>query len=116
MNQMNSLILEGTIAGTPSKTDLPNGNVEAAFPIEIVRTYKNADGTKHEEVCSFDVACWGKLAEHVCSDKFVRGRGIRVVGRLAQKRWEDETGRMCAKVYVVAEHIELKPYKETEHA
>lgn len=114
MNQMNSLIVEGTIAGTPVKTDLPDGRAEAVFPIEVVRTYKNADGSKHEEISCFDVACWGKLAEHVADGTITKGRGIRVVGRLSQKRWECDS-RQCAKIYIIAEHIEVKLCKGAEH-
>ena len=40
------------------------------------------------------------------------GRGIRVVGRIAQKKWKDEEGKEYSRVFVVAEHIELKPIKK----
>ena len=41
--------------------------------------------------------------------KGLKGRDVRVVGRLKQDTWKDENGKTMSKVYVVAEHIEYKP-------
>jgi single-strand DNA-binding protein len=48
------------------------------------------------------------LAE-VCGEYLKKGRGVRIVGRLAQDRWTDPEGKPRSKVYIVAEHVEFKP-------
>ena len=39
----------------------------------------------------------------------LRGRGIRVVGRLKQDRWEDPEGKPHSRMKVVAEYLEQRP-------
>ena len=51
---------------------------------------------------------WNRLAE-VCKEYLAKGRGVRVVGRLKQDRWEDPEGKTRSKVHIVAEHVEFKP-------
>ena len=43
---------------------------------------------------------------------------MRVVGRLKQDRWEDDSGQRRSRVDVIAEHVEFKPQRreETESA
>ena len=55
-----------------------------------------------------DVECFGKSAEY-CHKKAVKGRGVRVVGRLKQDSWKDSSGKSQSRVFVIAEHIEYKP-------
>ena len=49
-----------------------------------------------------------KSAEY-CHKKAVKGRGLRVVGRLKQDSWKDSEGKLQSRVFVIAEHIEYKP-------
>jgi single-strand DNA-binding protein len=58
------------------------------------------------EVSFFDIHAWGKLGETVSGKS--KGQGVRVVGRLKQDRWIDQTGKQCSKVVIVAEHVEFK--------
>lgn len=64
---------------------------------------------------------WGNLAENLKKVNVKKGRGVRVVGRLKQERWKDAEGKSHSKIFVVAEHIELKqqirkaPAKETDY-
>jgi len=61
-----------------------------------------------KEVSFFAVESWGKLAENVGS-LGRKGRGVRVVGRLKQERWQDREGKAQSKVSIVAEHVEFRP-------
>ena len=72
------------------------------------RFYKNKNDQASEEVSFFDVECFGKSAEY-CQKKAIKGRGVRVVGRLKQDSWKDNSGKSQSRVFVVAEHIEYKP-------
>jgi single-strand DNA-binding protein len=38
-----------------------------------------------------------------------KGRGVRVVGRLKQERWQNAEGQAQSKVVIVAEHVEFRP-------
>jgi single-strand DNA-binding protein len=71
------------------------------------RYYKQGEELE-EEVSYFDVTVWNRLAE-VCKEYLAKGRGVRVVGRLKQDRWEDPEGKTRSKVHIVAEHVEFKP-------
>ena len=53
------------------------------------------------------VDTWGTLAEN-CSKYLHKGRGVRVVGRLRQDRWQDEEDKLHERFVVVAEHVEFQ--------
>jgi single-strand DNA-binding protein len=57
------------------------------------------------------VETWAKLAES-CAALGHKGRGVRVVGRLKQDRWEDAAGKARSRIYIVAEHVEFRPERK----
>lgn len=109
MNMINSIILEGNVENVRAQED------NSLFPVPPVtslvvstkRTYRAVTGKAEMEVSYFDVEAWGALGEFAES-RIEKGRGIRIVGRLKQNRWEAD-GKEFSKVVVVAEHIEIKP-------
>ena len=72
------------------------------------------EGERHEEVSFVEATTWGKLAT-VCAEHLGKGRGVRVVGRTGQERWEDGDGNPRAKVVIVAEHVEFHPDLLLQH-
>lgn len=108
MNNLNSIILEGNLTRDSELLEATETFKVCKFSIAVNRWYKNNKNEGVEEVSFFDVECYGKLAEH-CAKKGTKGRGVRVVGRLKQNTWKDETGKTHSKVLVIAEHIEYKP-------
>ena len=118
MNQLNSLILEGNVVRQAELSEPSKGFKVCKFPVAVNRYIKKSTGEGMEEVSYFDVEAYGKIAE-VCEKQSSKGRGIRVVGRLKQNRWKDDSGRNMSKVFIVAEHIEFKPklnYKPQEES
>lgn len=110
MNELNSLIVEGTV-----KTDLNYTSDSAWLELEVTRQYKKADGTMKEESSVFPVEFYGNNLVEVLNKVHVgSGRGIRVVGRLKQKKWTDETGKTESKIVIIAEHVEFKPIKKAD--
>ena len=103
MNQLNSIILEGNIVNT-----IKNDGV-LGLTLAVTRHYKLANGEAVDDVSYFDIETYDKLAEFA-EKQSEKGRGVRVVGRLKQNRWTDDDGKKRAKVFVVAEHIEFKPF------
>jgi single-strand DNA-binding protein len=71
------------------------------------RFFKQDSGME-KEVGFFDVESWSKLAEH-CYNQGRKGRGVRVVGRLKQDRWNGTDGKPHSRVAIVAEHVEFRP-------
>jgi len=109
MNNLNSVLLEGNLVRDPEKILVgSNGSVMGKFSIAVNRYYKKANAESVEEVMYIGVQVWGGLAEG-CLNYLKKGRGVRVVGRLRQERWEDKEGGNREKILVVAEHVEFKP-------
>lgn len=108
MNSLNQVIIEGNVVRQPEKRQCRNGSFLCSVPIAVNRRYKNMEGQPVDEVSYFEVATFGTLAE-TCEKWCPKGRGIRVVGRLKQSMWEDDTGKKNSKVEIIAEHVEFKP-------
>lgn len=110
MNQLNSLILEGNLEGSIKYSEGDSGIGKASFTISVKRYYKGKDGDNVEEVSYFDVEAYGNTVDLL--RKAREHQGLRVVGRLKQSVKEDDEGDTRSRVFVVAEHLELKPSKE----
>ena len=106
MNQLNSIILEGNVVKKAELSEPASGFIVCKFPMAVNRKTKSPDGEQHEEVSYFDVETYGELAE-TCSKYCDKGKGIRVVGRLKQSRWEENNVKR-SRIYVVGEHVEYK--------
>ncbi len=108
MNQLNSIILEGNLVKDAEVLEPVSGFKVCKFSIGVNRFYKNKKDEGVNEVSYFEVETYGKSAEY-CAKKGSKGRGIRVVGRLKQETWKDDSDKFHSKVFVIAEHIEFKP-------
>jgi single-strand DNA-binding protein len=107
MNSLNSILVEGNLTRDPELKATPKGTSVCSFSVASNRFYKQ-DQEYQKEVSFFDVETWAKLAES-CAEYLEKGRGVRVVGRLKQDRWQDQEGNPRSKVKIVAEHVEFKP-------
>ena len=107
MNNLNSVLLEGNLCRDPELRYTPKGTPVCTLVLASNRSYK-VEGERQEEVSFVETTTWGKLAT-VCAEHLAKGRGVRVVGRLKQDRWEDAEGNARAKVVIVAEQVEFQP-------
>lgn len=114
MNSLNSILIEGNIVADCSIKVTPNGSSVCNFTIATNR-YSKADDGFNKETSFFDIECWGRLAES-CNTLGNKGRGIRVVGRLKQNRWNGEDGKPRSKIIIVGEHVEFKPIFNSDKA
>lgn len=105
MNDLNSVLLEGNLTRDPEMKYTQSGSAICTFSIAVNRSYKKGDEWE-KEVSFIDVTVWGKPAEN-CSQYLKKGRGVRVVGRLKQDRWEKD-GKTNSKLGVIADHVEFK--------
>lgn len=110
MNNLNSVLMEGNLTKDPETKKVGDSTI-CEISIATNRYYKQ-DNKYEQEVSYFDIKCWNKLAE-VCKKYLKKGRGIRVIGRLKQERWEKD-GVKKSKVIISAEHIEFKQIKKQE--
>jgi len=107
MNNLNSTLIEGNLVRDPVCKTTQKGSFVCNFSIASNRWFQRNTGLE-KEVCFFDVETLGKLAEN-CNRIGKQGRGVRVVGRLRQDRWNGEDGKPRSRVIIVAEHVEFKP-------
>jgi single-strand DNA-binding protein len=107
MNNLNSILLEGNLVRDPLLRSTSKGTSVCTFTLASNRFFRQDSGME-KEVNFFDVETWSKLAEH-CYNQGRKGRGVRVVGRLKQDRWNGTDGRTHSRVAIVAEHVEFRP-------
>ncbi|MDR2019206.1 MAG: single-stranded DNA-binding protein [Treponema sp.] len=115
MNNLNSILIEGNLVRDPLFRTTPKGTPLCTFSLASNRFFRQDSGLE-KEVSFFEVETWAKLAE-ACYNKGHKGRGVRVVGRLKQERWNDSEGKPRSRVTIVAEHVEFRPdFKKEEDA
>jgi single-strand DNA-binding protein len=115
MNNLNSILIEGNLVRDPLYRTTPKGTPLCTFTLASNRFFKQDSGLE-KEVGFCDVESWSKLAEN-CYNLGRKGRGVRVVGRLKQDRWNGSDGKAHSKIAIVAEHVEFKPdFKKNEKA
>jgi len=109
MNNLNSILIEGNLVRDPLLRSTQKGTQLCSMILASNRYYKlDSNSNFEKEVSFFDVESWSKLAE-ACYAKGKKGRGVRVVGRLKQNRWNDTEGKTHSRVTIVAEHVEFRP-------
>ena len=115
MNNLNSILIEGNLVKDPLLRSTPKGTPICTLRLASNRYYKQDSGFERE-VSFFDVETWARLAE-ACYNKGRKGRGIRVVGRLKEDRWNGADGKPHSRITIVAEHVEFRPdFKKDEEA
>lgn len=113
MNQLNQIIIEGNVVKQPELREPVPGFKTCSIPIAVHRFFRDKNGEGKEEVSYVDIEAFNGMAEYA-SDKAVKGRAIRVVGRLKQDRWKNKEDKWESRMSVVAEHIEYKPVPTSE--
>ena len=95
MNQLNSLILEGSVENPIRK------EYGFMFGIVVERLFINANSEAETEVYHFEVETYGSLADY-CEINCKQGNVVRLVGRLKQVE---------NRVFIVAEHVDIQSKK-----
>jgi single-strand DNA-binding protein len=117
MNNLNSILIEGVLAGDPELSYSEVCSTKWAFckfTISHERSFPEG-GEMKKKLFTFEVQTRGRLAE-TCKEYLRKGRGVRIVGRLEEVRWLEDLGEgeMAEhdEVFIVAEHVEFKPEKK----
>lgn len=112
MNSLNSILVEGNLTRDPVLATTPKGTAVCNFSVASNRFYRSGDELQ-KEVSFFDVEVWSRLAER-CAEELTKGRGVRVVGRLKQDRWQNKDEKPRSRIKIVAEHVEFRRPQPTE--
>ena len=109
MNNLNSILIEGNLVKDSTLKTTPKGTQLCTMTMASNRYFKRDSQSSgfEKEVHYFDVEAWTRLAES-CYSKGKKGRGLRVVGRLKQSRWNDPEGKPRSKITIVADHVEFR--------
>ena len=107
MNQLNSIIIEGTVEAGSRILSKSGESTMLLFTVMSERTYRGMDGAIHTETTSVPIESHGALAD-ACYTRAVEGRVVRIVGRLKQEFMEVD-GKKTSKLVLLAEYIEFKP-------
>lgn len=108
MNNLNSILIEGVVDSISIPKHTSKGVPVSTFVVVSTRFGGRGD-ERVKEVSFFEVEAGGRLAEDFES-MGKKGRGVRVVGRLKQERWNGADGKPHSKIKIVAEHVEFRPY------
>ncbi len=114
MPALNHVQLIGHLGRDPEARFTTNGKKYAGFSVAVNRTWKSADGEKHEAADWFLVNAWGKLGE-TCLEYLKKGRLVFIEGRLRSDRWEDkDSGELQSRTIVIATNVQMLDRKPDE--
>jgi len=110
MNQLNQIILEGNIDSFELKKDPVHG---AFLDLRIVHeiTGKDTDGCFVTSYSYFNVYLFGQMIDRY-KERLRAKRGVRLVGKLKEERWQGLDNEVYNRIVIIAEHIELKLMKK----
>ncbi len=101
----NVSVLSGNLTRDPEIRYLKDGTATCTFGLAVDRRWQDREtGAWAEATSFFDVACWRELAEHVALS-LVKGARVVVTGRLEQRSWTGEDGRVRTRVELVADDV-----------
>lgn len=103
MDGINAVVIEGTVTRNAVAI---NGRAE--FGLEVPRHYKGKDGSDFVMLSNFTVCIYSNV--DTVTKNVKAGKGVRIMGRLEQQRYE-LGGEESARVVIVADSIEIKGAK-----
>jgi single-strand DNA-binding protein len=106
MPALNRVQLIGYLGRDAEARFTPKGTKYGTFTMAVNRTWKSAEGEKHEATDWFFVNAWGRLAD-IAVQYLKKGRLVFVEGRLQTDRWEDPKGETHYRTTVIARTVQL---------
>lgn len=106
MTDLNSIIISGNLVHDIGEKDIQKIGETTKLTVTLANNQSvKSNGQWATEASFFDVVMWGKLADNL-KPYLVKGKGIAVVGRLKQDRWEKD-GQKKSKIYIIANEVKL---------
>jgi single-strand DNA-binding protein len=102
---MNITTLAGNLTRDPELRYVSNDVATCTFSMAVDRRWMDREtGAWAEATSFFDVTCWRELAEHVALS-LSKGARVLVTGRLEQRSWTGEDGKVRSRVELVADEL-----------
>ncbi|MEN6565786.1 MAG: single-stranded DNA-binding protein [Veillonellales bacterium] len=98
---MNKVIITGQLAQDPDMRHMPSGKAVCSFAVMV--HYRTR---VREEMEYIECVAWDTLAETI-GGQLAPGRKVAVEGRLHVRQLEDENGKKCKVMEVVARDVEF---------
>jgi single-strand DNA-binding protein len=96
----------GHIGGEVEMRYTPQGIPVTNFSVATNRTWKDANGEKHEKVTWFRVTVWRQMAE-TCAQYLSKGRLVFVEGEIEASAWTDKEGNAKASLELTATTVKF---------
>jgi single-strand DNA-binding protein len=104
----NSVVIEGTLTADPRFRTVGAKNTPlATFSIASHRSFRKND-TVVRETSFFDIETWAEIAQTV-SRSAQKGQRVRIVGRLKQSRWTDDSGETQYRICITGDTVQVTP-------
>ena len=101
---LNRAQIIGNLTRDPELRQTSGGQNVTSFSVATNRVWKDASGSKQEEVEFHNIVAWGRLAE-ICSQYLGKGRKVFIEGRLRTRDWEGQDGQKRRSTEIIAENM-----------
>lgn len=101
---LNKVQFTGHLGGDPEMRYTAQGSAVTNFRVASNRTWKDRDGTSHEDTEWFRVVAWDKLGE-ICNQYLTKGTRVYIEGRLQTRKWTDRDNVERYTTEVVAQDM-----------
>jgi len=107
MSNLNVCIFYGHLVGNAELSYWQDQTPYCRFSIANNKSWKNQNGEYESLPSYFDLVMKGKYAETMAK-YLTKGRGVKVVTRAKQNRWEKD-GQKYSKIIFEVQDLELEP-------
>ena len=110
----NKTIIEGRVVRIPELRQTTSGISYCKLIVAVNELYYVA-GHSQKNTSYIMVAVWNKTAE-ACCKYLVKGQKVRVIGRLRQSVWTNNSGLKKSKLEITCETVEFldRPHTKTD--
>lgn len=105
-DDLNSILLEGTLLKDPEFSRDENGKAQCLLIMSSDRFFRRGNDFE-KRTTTVQINAEGNMADQ-CKQGH-QGRKLRIVGSLMQYWWKNDEGKNLAQIGIDAAHIEFKP-------
>jgi len=114
MNSLrNRVQLIGNLGHDPEIKTLESGKKVAHFTLATNENYKNADGTKVEDVTWHNIVAWNNAAD-IAAKYLKKGKEVAVEGRIGYHTYTDKNGAQKSVTEITVTDLLLLSSKKAE--
>lgn len=103
---INLTVFEGYLGADAEVKTLPSGKTVVNYRVANTRRYKTGDGQVRDETTWMNVIDWKPGATSLAK-YLIKGKPVKVIGRLSARDYEDKNGVKRTTVEIVADEVLL---------